>query len=437
MTTMWSRAAEAAARTPESRNRYADFLRAFSILAVVLGHWTAAAPYVDAAGRLTATHVLAVAGWTHWLTWGIQVMPVFFIVGGFSNGITWRAARRDELSYASWLAGRLKRLAWPVLPLLGVWIAIGVLAHLGGVRPEMLRVGSQMALIPVWFLAVYLGVVALVPLTHALWERLGWSSCLAFAVAAAATDAAFFQGHHALGRANYLFVWSAVHQLGNAWADGKLGTLRRTLPLFAAGLALLLVLTTLGPYPRAMVGVPGDAVSNTTPPKVTLLALAALQGGLLLSLGRPLRRWLARRVPWTATVLINGMIMTIYLWHLTAMVLWIGLAHALGGIGLGREPDTAAWWRGRPLWIAVLALALVPLVLLFGRFERPRPSASAPPAWRLVLGAACFIAGLALLALDGIGGEGWLGLRPVVLALPLAGAALIGIGGAGTGERVA
>ena len=40
----WTRAAEVAARTPPSRNRYVDFLRAASILCVVLGHWLAAAP---------------------------------------------------------------------------------------------------------------------------------------------------------------------------------------------------------------------------------------------------------------------------------------------------------------------------------------------------------------------------------------------------------
>ncbi len=423
----WSTAAELAERTPPTRNRTADFLRAASILAVVLGHWTAAAPYVDAAGQLTPTHLLAVADWSHWLTWGIQVMPVFFLVGGFSNGLTWRAARRDGESYAGWLDGRLRRLVWPLLPLLGVWVGIGALAHAGGVPERMVRIGSQMALIPVWFLAVYLGVVVLVPLSHALWERFRWGSCAGLALAAVLVDVAFFRGQRALGWVNYLFVWSAVHQLGYAWSEGELARLRRTLPLGLLGLALLFALTTVGPYPRAMVGVPGDALSNTTPPKITLLALAAAQSGLLLSLEPFFRRVLARAVPWTATVLVNGRIMTVYLWHLTAMVLWIGLAHLLGGLGLHAAPGTDAWWRARPLWIVTLALVLLPLVLLFGRFERPRPGARPPPAWRLVAGAGLVVAGLAALAFDGIAGGGWFGLRLGVLALPFAGALLIGI----------
>ncbi len=75
----------------------------------------------------------------------------------------------------------------------------------------------------------------------------------------------------------------------------------------------------------------------------------------------------------------------------------------------------------------VYALALIPFALVFGRFERGgtgRPIT----AWRPVLGAALVCAGLALLALDGIAGGGWFGLRVWVLALPFVGAALAGIG---------
>src|SRR5262245_11008278 len=50
MATAWSRAARLADRTPASRNRYVDFLRAASMLVVTIGHWLAAAPYFDASG---------------------------------------------------------------------------------------------------------------------------------------------------------------------------------------------------------------------------------------------------------------------------------------------------------------------------------------------------------------------------------------------------
>src|SRR5262245_3041000 len=58
MATAWSRAARLADRTPASRNRYVDFLRAASMLVVTVGHWLAAAPHFDAGGQLIAAHIL-------------------------------------------------------------------------------------------------------------------------------------------------------------------------------------------------------------------------------------------------------------------------------------------------------------------------------------------------------------------------------------------
>jgi hypothetical protein len=440
---LWSRASELAAQTPASRNRYVDFLRAASILVVVFGHWLAAAPFLAADGRLVATHLLAVADWTHWLTWGIQVMPIFFMVGGFSNAITWQAARAAKTGYAEWLSSRLRRLVWPVMPLLVVWVGMGCIAYFVDLSDAMLRVGSQLALIPVWFLAVYLGVVVLVPISFALWERYRWGSFAGFVAAAVLVDAAFFAGLRPLGWVNYLFVWSAIHQLGYAWREGRLSGRRRTLGMAIVGLGLLLLLTNgqWGLYPRAMVGVPGEAIRNTTPPKIPLIALALAQAGILLGIEPPLRRWLARARPWTATVLVSSMIMTVYLWHMTALVLWVGVAYTVGSdwtspIGLRLDPGSAAWWQGRPIWLAWLAALLLPLVLVFSRFERPSPSSGAPPVPRLIVGAILFVVGLAYLAKDGIAGAGPFGLRISILALPMLGALLIGIAGRGGKERI-
>jgi hypothetical protein len=98
----WRQACHLAEQTPASRNRAVDFLRAISILVVVFGHWLMASPWTDADGDHLG-HILTWAPWSHWLTWGLQVMPIFFFVGGYSNGITWDAARRDSLPYGTWL----------------------------------------------------------------------------------------------------------------------------------------------------------------------------------------------------------------------------------------------------------------------------------------------------------------------------------------------
>ncbi|MFM7403051.1 MAG: hypothetical protein ACKO1N_02920 [Erythrobacter sp.] len=59
MLTMWDKARELAELTPPERNRWVDFLRAVSIMAVVTGHWLMAGLYVNAAGELLRGDLLS------------------------------------------------------------------------------------------------------------------------------------------------------------------------------------------------------------------------------------------------------------------------------------------------------------------------------------------------------------------------------------------
>jgi surface polysaccharide O-acyltransferase-like enzyme len=427
---MWSRALWFAERTPESRNRYVDFLRALSILAVVFGHWLISAPYFEN-GSPAYSHLLDFAPWSRWLTWVFQVMPIFFFVGGFSNGVSWESALRKGVSYRDWFDSRSRRLIGPVLPLLLAWGVMVAVAHSNGVGPGMIRIGSKVALVPVWFLAVYILVVAMVPLSHAAWRRWGHGSVVILVAAATLVDIAFFVGDfRALGWLNYPFVWLAVHQLGYSWHDRKLAGARTGAVLFICGTAALLALTHLGPYPLSLVGVPSDEISNTLPPKLPLLALAAAQVGLVLLLEGPARRWLERRIPWAVTILINGMIMTIFLWHSTVMMLLVGLAFWQLPSVLAQHPGTLPWWWTRPLWVLAYTVASLPFLLIFARFERPTTETSTRPVPVSLQLAGCVIAcaGLAMLALDGVGGQGWLGLRWIPLLTPLLGAGVAGFG---------
>ena len=427
---MWAQASRMAERTPEARNRYVDLLRALSILAVVLGHWIMAAPHFAGEQRQLA-HLLDVLPWSRWLTWGFQVMPVFFFVGGYSNGTSWDRARERGQPYAAWLEARLRRLLGPAVPLVVLWASLCALGFVLQIPESMLRIGSKVALVPVWFLAIYLLIVMLVPLTRAAWHRFGLVSVLIPALLASLNDLAFFRGDlQGLGWFNYLFVWSAVHQLGYAWQQGRLGGPARALPLFALGLSSLVVLTQLGPYPTSLVGVPSQALSNTTPPKLPLLALGLAQIGLLLSLEGPMRRWLARKAVWTATVLINGMIMTIFLWHSTVMMLMIGAGFWLLPTLFEVAPGSGAWWALRPLWVLAFALGTLPFLPVFTRVERAIGDlpARALPLWRLLAGASMLCAGLALLAGGGVVGTGPLELDWVSLLLFLVGSALAGFG---------
>ena len=124
----WLRARGLAVRTPASRNRHVDFLRASAICVVVIGHWLMAAPSVER-GQFTLSDMLQIAPKTQWLTWIFQVMPIFFLVGGYANAVSWQSARRTGEGYASWVSRRLQRLVRPLVPVLAVALA-AVATHL-------------------------------------------------------------------------------------------------------------------------------------------------------------------------------------------------------------------------------------------------------------------------------------------------------------------
>jgi fucose 4-O-acetylase-like acetyltransferase len=421
-------ALDLARQTPLTRNRYVDLLRAVSIFVVVLGHWLMAAPQVVGDG-LSYNQLLSTNNWSHHLTWILQVMPLFFLVGGYANASSWRAARSKEEPYGVWFRARLRRLVLPVLPLLAVWAVVAYTLLRVGVDSSAIRLGSQAALVPLWFLATYLLVVALTPLTLRAWERFEWSTLILGAGFAGLVDLLSLGfGFVPAGFLNYVFVWGTVHSLGYAWADSRLGGVGRRIGMSIAGLASTAALVMVGPYPVAMVGLTTQGVNNSQPPKVTLIALALFQAGLFLAFEGPVRRWLARDRVWAPVVMISSRIMTVYLWHMTALVLVIGGLLLADGAGLRLEVHSASWWLTRPLWLLGLAAVTMPFILGFGKFERPKDDRKpASSIWRLGVAALLICVGLGYLAASGVADEQ--GLHGLVVSLPFLGVVVGGVAG--------
>ena len=353
-----------AAATPSTRDRYVDFLRAFSILVVVLGHFFIAVAFHER-GRVFVENAVGRTSGLWLLTWVLQVMPLFFFVGGFANLVSWKG------DYGAFLRGRLRRLLKPFGVFVAAWIVVQVAFHVADIgRGGALRL-SRLPFGPLWFLAVYLGVVALAPAMLALHRRAPWLTLLTLANGVVLVDALrFVLAVRNVGWLNLALVWLFVHQLGFFYADGRLASWSKgRLALLAlAGLAGMAVLTNAAPYPRSMVGVDHEAISNMSPPTLCIAFLALWQIGLAM-LARPaLTTWLQGRRAWSAVIAANGVIMTTFLWHLSALLATILLLERLG---LEPEPDTnAAWWLTRPVWIVVPLLLTAALVAAFRRFER-------------------------------------------------------------------
>ncbi|MEU6837675.1 acyltransferase [Streptomyces rubiginosohelvolus] len=407
---MGSSVRELAGATPATRDRYVDLLRVASLGAVVLGHWLMAAVTPDGVGNL-----LAVVPALQPLTWLLQVMPVFFFVGGFSHALSYRSLlrKRPEGSqgsvYSAFLRARLQRLLRPTMVFVLVWGAAALLVQLLGGGGGLTGVTLRMVTQPLWFIGIYLAMVAFTPPLLRLHERYGWGAFAGLAVAAGAVDVLrFAAGVPYVEFLNFAFVWLAVHQLGFLRADGRIHP-RRAALLAGGGLVTAAALVALGPYPLSMVGMPGEKVSNMAPPTLALLAHGLWLVGAVELLRAPAARLLERPRVWRAVVAANGVAMTAFLWHLTAM---FGVYGALLALDVDLpEPASAAWWTQVPLRLALAAALTAALVAAFRTFERPAAPTTAPGAPGAsgagplaALGATLCLLGVLGLSMVGFGG---------------------------------
>ncbi|MBT3074416.1 MULTISPECIES: acyltransferase family protein [Streptomyces] len=452
--------------TPATRDRYVDLLRVGSLAVVVLGHWMMAAVTPDGVGNL-----LAVVPALQPLTWLLQVMPVFFFVGGFSHALSYRSLLRkrpegsaasasaasatsSDSVYAAFLRARLQRLLRPTMVFVLVWGVVALLVQLlgggGGLTGVTLRLVTQ----PLWFIGIYLAMVAFTPPLLRLHERYGWGAFAGLAGAAAAVDVLrFAAGVPYVEFLNFAFVWLAVHQLGFLRADGRLGTgtgsasgtvsasgagstpstglralrsLRVPALLAGGGLIGAVVLVAAGPYPLSMVGMPGEKVSNMAPPTLALLAHGLWLVGAVELLRAPAARLLARPRAWRTVVAANGVAMTAFLWHLTAM---LGVYGALLALDVPLpEPATAAWWAQTPLRLAAAAVLTAALVAAFRTFEHPAPPSATTPAPGsgplAALGATLCLLGVLGLSMVGLGGL-LEGRTALLIAIPVSAPAAV------------
>ncbi|MCX4823685.1 acyltransferase [Streptomyces sp. NBC_01142] len=371
---MGSSVRELAAATPGTRDRYIDLLRVASLGTVVLGHWLMAVVTGDGVDNL-----LAVVPELQLLTWALQIMPVFFFVGGFSHALSYRSLSRrtDGSVYAAFLRARLQRLLRPTMVFILVWGAAALIVQLlggGGETTGLTGVALRLVAQPLWFIGIYLAMVAFTPPLLKLHERYGWGAFGALVAGACLVDGLrFLGGVPFVEFLNFAFVWLAVHQLGFLRADGRI---RMPSALAAAGLAGAAGLVAFGPYPLSMVGMPGEKVSNMAPPTLALLCHGLWLVGAVELLRTPGTRLVQRARVWRAVVAANGIAMTAFLWHLTAM---LGVYGAMLALDVPLPaPASGAWWAQVPVRIAVAAALTAVLVAAFRSFERPaavRPAA--------------------------------------------------------------
>jgi hypothetical protein len=348
------------------RDELVDLVRSLATTTVVLWHWVFTILVWRHDGPHADNPIGYVSGlWS--LTWVLQVMPLFFVAGGYVHARSWA---RQRGSWRSFIARRLVQLGLPALALIAIVAGAGTaiaLGHQGG-DPWVTR-AVVLVLSPLWFLIVYLVLVATVPLWDRLDRRFGYLVPLGLTALAMAVDVLRFGYDYAwMAWFNLVFVWAAAHQVGWSWERLRDAPARFGHALILIGFSALVGLTNMGLYPRSMVGTTSaaDRFSNMGPPTLPIIALTILQVGLLVVYRDRLLAFAKQPRMRGFVAWLSANAMPLFLWHTVGFALFYALM--LFVTDVPAEPN-ALWWVTRPLWILGPALATVPLLAVTKRMR--------------------------------------------------------------------
>ena len=217
------------------RDSSVDAIRVLLLVAVFALHAMMCGVSVGAGGPVLQ-NALEGQAWFGPASWIVQIMPLFFIAGGFSSFHHWRSMRSRGATPADYVRSRLERLVRPAIALVAVVAAGLVTLSLAGLPAELVATAGFRIGQPLWFLGVYLAISALVPVMLRAHERARVLTPLALLAGVVAVDVVRLStGIDGIGFVNLLLVWLLVQQLGFHLADGGVDRLsRRTLWTIAA-----------------------------------------------------------------------------------------------------------------------------------------------------------------------------------------------------------
>lgn len=377
-----------------------DLVRALCVAGVVILHSLMVGVGVTVDGPVFDNASVG-TWWIVPLSWALQVMPLFFVIGGFSGLLAYRSSVARGGSARSFVAARIHRLLRPAVVTIGVvglaLLGLGML----GVPPELIVVAGFRYGQPLWFLGVFLLCQALLPLLAAAHERAPLRMMAVLTGAAVAVDAVrASSGIDGLGFVNLVFVWLALQQLGFFLADGRIDALaRRTRMRVGIGAAAsLLALFATGVYSP-------DLIANINPPTAALL-LVGIAHTSVLSLHRDrLRRVSRHSLASALSGFVTPRTMTIYLWHMPVLLAMAGLT-AVWALSISSPLpaiDSAEWWLGRPLWVVTALFGTAMLAIPLSRIEARAMPVLTASATRVALACACGLVAVVLLLVVGTG----------------------------------
>lgn len=358
-----------AARTKSDRNRAVDFYRVAAMLLVAVGHWIAMVA-VQQDGELVTGNLLSYEPNLAWFTWALQVMPLFFVVGGFASAVSLDSHFRSGGRSQDWIAARLRRMLPPAVVLAATWLVIIAVGTATG-QGHLALAGAGAAAIPLWFLANYTIDTALAPFVLPRFRKNPKLFGAAVLGIFGLVEICRIAGVDVVTEINWVLGWLAFQILGMAWRDGLLPTGRRILQWAGAMWAFaILLVTSGGPWSVAMVNFPGVENSPTHPPTLALMAFGAAYSLTAVWAAPRVSEFLADRPrAWAAVIGANAVAMSVYLWHMTAAIIVFALVHQTIGLPDVLVGSGVWWWLKIPAILASIAVVL-PIVKMVSKVER-------------------------------------------------------------------
>ena len=414
------------AQTPRDRDRAVDVARLGALVVVIFGHCALLLATIDDSG-LRIGNLLGELPAIAPVTWIVQVMPLFFLAGGAAGAYSWHAGK----PWGTWLFNRAQRLCRPVFWYLAAW-SVGLLVtqhFLGADSAEGLG-GECVALL--WFLGVYLVVLAFVPVLTRMSTGRTVAVVVGFLLAgAAAIDGIRFAvGTPMAGVANFVVVWLIPVAIGVAYARRLIGA-RAALAVAASAFAAQVVLAATGPYDVSLVVTGTERISNVSPPTLLLALHCTWMSFVFVAAAGAIRRWAERPRVWYVVAVGNGGAMTLYLWHIPAIAVATFALHAVGLDAY--HVDAPGFWGLLALRAVVFAVVMLAAFKLLSPLEHRRlpwwdASANATGARSAAAGAFIMLAGVALvyLAKNGLAGTAGLTMLGAFVAAAVAARLCVG-----------
>jgi hypothetical protein len=360
-----SDAGKIAAETPPGRDRAVDVARLGALVVVMFGHCALLLATIDTGG-LQIGNLLGQLPAIAPITWVVQVMPLFFLAGGAAGAYGWHSGT----PWGTWLFTRAQRLCRPVFWYLAAW-TVGLLMVRMILGTESAAGLGRECVALLWFLGVYLVVLAFVPsLTRLSTGRAVAILVVSLLAAAAAVDAIRFAvGMPMSGVANFLSVWLIPVVIGVAYAR-RLIAARMALVAAATAFAAQVALAVAGPYQVSLVVTGTDRMSNVSPPTLLLALHCTWMSCVFVAAAGAIRRWAARPRVWQAVAVGNGGAMTLYLWHIPAIAVATFCMHA---VGLDAYDVTArGFWALLTLRAVIFAIVMAATFFLLSPLEHRR-----------------------------------------------------------------